>query len=121
MKVRFCFLFKNKLRFFVCTVEDKNFALFNYVNELNSQIEILQEQIDDIKKEIRRFEEQGIELEEKQRRMLEEINDKCSKATTLANEYEEKTHATKKILDQCRAGQHIIFSFLSISSSYSRY
>lgn len=26
-------------------VEDKNFALFNYVNELNNDIEILQEQI----------------------------------------------------------------------------
>lgn len=26
-------------------VEDKNFALFNYVNELNNDIEVLQEQI----------------------------------------------------------------------------
>ncbi len=26
-------------------VEDKNFALFNYVNELNNDVEILQEQI----------------------------------------------------------------------------
>ena len=30
-------------------VEDKNFALFNYVNELNNEIELLQEQINEVK------------------------------------------------------------------------
>jgi len=29
-------------------VEDKNFALFNYVNELNNQIEMVQEQINEV-------------------------------------------------------------------------
>jgi regulator of replication initiation timing len=85
-------------------VEDKNFALFNYVNELNNQIEILQEEITDIKKEIRRFEGQGIELEEKQKRLREQIEDKTVQANAIASENEEKTKATRKILDQCRAG-----------------
>ncbi len=83
-------------------MEDKNFALFNYVNELNNQIEILQEEITDIKKEIRRFEGQGIELEEKQKRLREQIEDKTVQANAIASENEEK--ATRKILDQCRAG-----------------
>ncbi len=86
-------------------VEDKNFALFNYVNELNNQIEVLQEQIDDIKKEIRRFEGQGIELEEEQKRMLEHIDDARSQSNAAADDYEEKIRATRKILDQCRAGK----------------
>jgi hypothetical protein len=30
-------------------VENKNYALFNYVNELNNQVELLQEQIDQVK------------------------------------------------------------------------
>jgi hypothetical protein len=30
-------------------VENKNYALFNYVNELNNQVETLQEQIDQVK------------------------------------------------------------------------
>ncbi len=85
-------------------MEDKNFALFNYVNELNNQIEILQEEITDIKKEIRRFEGQGIELEEKQKRLREQIEDKTVQANAIASENEEKTKATRKILDQCRAG-----------------
>jgi hypothetical protein len=98
----FVFLFHLKSNFYL--VEDKNFALFNYVNELNNQIEILQEQIAEIKKEIRRFEGQGVELEDKQKRMLEQIDDKRLQGNTLADEYEEKTRTARKILDQCRAG-----------------
>ncbi len=85
-------------------MEDKNFALFNYVNELNNQIEILQEQIADIKKEIRRFEGQGVELEDKQKRLQEQIDDKRAQANAFAEENEEKIRAARKILDQCRAG-----------------
>jgi Zn-dependent oligopeptidase len=70
---------------------------------------LLQEQIADIKKEIRRFEGQGVELEDKQRRMLEQINDKRLQATALAEEYEEKSRAARKILDQCRAGLISLF------------
>lgn len=29
-------------------MENKNYALFNYVNELNNQVELLQEQIDQV-------------------------------------------------------------------------
>lgn len=92
----------------LCLVEDKNFALFNYVNELNNQIEALQEQIEDIRKDIRRFEGQGMELEEKQRKMVEQLEEKRSQAVGLADEYEEKTRSTKKVLDQCRAGEDFL-------------
>ena len=91
---------------FVFLVEDKNFALFNYVNELNNQSELLQEQISDIKKDIQQFEEQGIELEEQRKQILEQMERKRSQALALAKEYEEKSRATKKILDQCRAGKN---------------
>jgi hypothetical protein len=36
--------------------------------------------------------------------MIEQIEDKRSQANALADEYEEKTRAARKILDQCRAG-----------------
>ena len=36
--------------------------------------------------------------------MLDQVDDKRSQASALADEYEEKTRAAKKILDQCRAG-----------------
>jgi chromosome segregation ATPase len=101
-----CFRIKNKIyqQIILIIVEDKNFALFNYVNELNNQVESLQEQIADIKNEIRRFEGQSIELEDQQRRMLEQINKKHLQATALADEYEETTRTARKILDQLRTG-----------------
>ncbi len=101
-----CFRIKNKIyqQIILIIVEDKNFALFNYVNELNNQVESLQEQIADIKNEIRRFEGQSVELEDQQRRMLEQINKKHLQAKALADEYEETTRTARKILDQCRTG-----------------
>lgn len=33
---------------YLFTVEDQNFALFNYVNELNNEIEFVQEQIQEV-------------------------------------------------------------------------
>ncbi|CAM4792915.1 unnamed protein product [Rotaria magnacalcarata] len=90
-------------------VEDKNFALFNYVNELNNQIEILQEQIDEIKKEIRHFEVQGMDLEDQRKKTLDQLEEKSSHATRLADEHEEKSRTGKKILEQCRGGIDSLF------------
>lgn len=33
---------------YISIVEDQNFALFNYVNELNNEIEFVQEQIQEV-------------------------------------------------------------------------
>ena len=94
-------------------VEDKNFALFNYVNELNNQIETLHEDIADVKQEIHDFESQGVALQDRQKRKVEEIERKRAQATILADEYEEKYRATKKLLDDCRDGKFEILSSLS--------
>lgn len=38
----------NQYSLFTIIVEDQNFALFNYVNELNNEIEFVQEQIQEV-------------------------------------------------------------------------
>lgn len=90
-------------RFFA--VEDKNFALFNYVNELNTQIELYQEQLLDIQEDIRGFEKQGVDMEVQRKEKLDEIEHKRVQASVLAAEFEEKTRDSRKTLDQCRAGR----------------
>ena len=92
-------------------VEDKNFALFNYVNELNNQIETLQEQISDIKQEIQRFDSQGVELEGQRERERERIEEKNSRVKRSGDEYAEKTEATHKTLKQCSDGSLNFFLF----------
>ena len=37
--------------FFLCIVEDRNFALFNFVNEQNNEAEALREQIRQVSRE----------------------------------------------------------------------
>jgi len=38
--------------YFKKIVENKNYALFNFVNELNNQVELLQEQIDQVNRKL---------------------------------------------------------------------
>ena len=98
-------------------VENKNYAIFNYVNELNNQVELLQEQIDQIKTDVRQFEKQGIEMEEQRKRILRELEQKHKNASQLASEYEDKIVANKKILDQSRIGIESLFKKINCDRS----
>ena len=48
-------------------VEDQNFALFNYVNELTGDMEMVQEQIAMVKKDMATFEREGVVVEEERK------------------------------------------------------
>ena len=54
-------------------VEDKNFALFNYVNELNNDIEMQQEGKSGIKDDIEQFKSQSAGLEQERKRVLRDL------------------------------------------------
>lgn len=98
-------------------VENKNYALFNFVNELNNQVELLQEQIDQIKTDMRQFEKQGIEMEEQRKRILKELEQKYRTASQMSEENEEKIKANKKILDQSRIGIESLFKKINCDRS----
>lgn len=52
------------------SVEDQNFSLFNYVNEINNEIEKLSEEIVDIQRQIDQIREQNaVEEEERKKEM----------------------------------------------------
>jgi len=62
-----------------CKSEEQNNSLINYINNLNSDIDVIEEQNKQIEAEIRRHEELG-QLSEKEKRLLkqklrQEIND----------------------------------------------
>jgi hypothetical protein len=54
--------------------------------------------------DIRQFEKQGIEMEEQRKHILRELEQKHKNASQLAEDYEEKIKANRKILDQSRVG-----------------
>lgn len=98
-------------------VEDTNFALFNYVNEQNNEIEKLNEEIFAIQLDIENFKDQGIELESQRKVILKNLEDRQSKATADADEYEQKYKEVSKILDQLKAGIDSLFNKINCDRS----
>ncbi|CAK8690630.1 coiled-coil domain-containing protein 63-like isoform X2 [Clavelina lepadiformis] len=83
-------------------VEDSNFALFNYVNEQNNEIERLHDIIEGIKKKIGDFQKEGFKLESDRQQILKELEDARNGATAKCIENEQLLTATMKILHQLR-------------------
>ncbi|XP_072282742.1 outer dynein arm-docking complex subunit 1 [Pyxicephalus adspersus] len=98
-------------------VEDRNFALFNYVNEQNNEIERLMEQITEIKKEIEEFKAQGVRLEQEHRSILKNIEGKEDEAVKQADGYQHQLKAVMKILDQLKAGIDSLFRKINCDRS----
>lgn len=98
-------------------VEDRNFALFNYVNEQNNQIELLQEQIQEIKDEMDQFQRQGVELEAQRQQILRGLEECQTHSSKQADEYDEKHKGVMKILDQLRAGIESLFNKINCDKS----
>lgn len=57
-----------------------------------------------IKNEIEKFKDQGIELEEQRKVILKQLEEKEASASHDADEYEQKYKEVAKILDQLKAG-----------------
>jgi len=89
--------------------EEKNFSLFNYVNELNSDIEKVDEQIAALRVEIDGYKSQGGSQENQRRRIVSDLEEKLQKSIARADMYEEKTVHTQKTLGALKAGMQSIF------------
>ncbi|XP_029440228.1 coiled-coil domain-containing protein 114 isoform X2 [Rhinatrema bivittatum] len=85
-------------------VEDRNFALFNYVNEQNNETEVLQGHIAEIKGQIENFKTQGARLDEDHKSILLEIKAREQEARMLADGYEEHLKGMLKIIEQLKIG-----------------
>ncbi|XP_070572078.1 coiled-coil domain-containing protein 63-like [Ptychodera flava] len=90
--------------------EDKNFALYNYVNELNSEIEVLQDQIAAVNADIDAFKKQGIALEKQRQAVMKSLEEKLAVATKDADKSERSLKKTSKVLDQIKSGVESLFN-----------
>uniref|UniRef100_A0A0B7B968 ODAD1 central coiled coil region domain-containing protein n=1 Tax=Arion vulgaris TaxID=1028688 RepID=A0A0B7B968_9EUPU len=98
-------------------VEDTNFALFNYVNEQNNEIDKLNEDIIEIQKEIENFKKQGIELEIQRKQILKGLELRQTKAAQQADEYGQKHREVSKILDQLKSSIDSLFNKINCNRS----
>ena len=86
------------------TVEDQNFALFNYVNELTGDMEMVQEQIAMVKKDMATFEREGVVVEEERKALMLGLEEELRETQQHTRKDEAQFTMATKVLDQLKTG-----------------
>jgi len=97
--------------------QDKNFSLFNYVNDLNSDIEILELQISDVKVEIEKYKGQGVSTDTQRKQILKGLEEKLQRTESKADEYQVRYENAMKTVNQLKQGIGSIFSRIGCAST----
>ncbi|XP_027024734.2 coiled-coil domain-containing protein 114 isoform X1 [Tachysurus fulvidraco] len=90
--------------------EDRNFALFNYVNEQNTNAETLKDEIRQIKEDMERFEVEDQQQEQEHHTTLNQTKEQQRDTEAQALEYEAQAKETTEILDQIKSGVSSLFN-----------
>ena len=98
-------------------VEDQNFALFNYVSELNSDIDQVQEEISQIQEDIKRFDLDGTSLEASRGHMLSGMQKELSQTEAESEEHEKRLLAANKLLGQLMKGIGGLFTKIGCNAA----
>eukprot|EP00297_Palpitomonas_bilix_P000463 CAMPEP_0113881874 /NCGR_PEP_ID=MMETSP0780_2-20120614/8627_1 /TAXON_ID=652834 /ORGANISM="Palpitomonas bilix" /LENGTH=549 /DNA_ID=CAMNT_0000868797 /DNA_START=363 /DNA_END=2012 /DNA_ORIENTATION=+ /assembly_acc=CAM_ASM_000599 len=97
--------------------EDKNFSLYNYVNEMNNEVEKLEEQNAELRVEIEKYKGQGGNTENQRKKLLKDLEDKLAKTEAKAAQYEEKALKATKTVESLISGIQNIFNRLGLNQS----
>ncbi|KAJ3108842.1 Coiled-coil domain-containing protein 63 [Phlyctochytrium planicorne] len=85
-------------------VEDQNFSLFNYVNEVNNEIEKLAEEIVEIQRRIDVMKVEGIAVEEERKRTIKNLEDNLETSKQKCSQYETQYNEITYLLEELRHG-----------------
>eukprot|EP00752_Nemacystus_decipiens_P012433 g11015.t1 len=99
--------------------EEKNFSLFNFVNELNSEIERLELMIAETKNSIEKYKGQGVSTDTQRKKVLRGLEEQLSITEGKADEYEGRYQTAMKTINQLKTGIHSIFSRIGAGSNSS--
>ncbi|KAH3857694.1 coiled-coil domain-containing protein 63-like [Dreissena polymorpha] len=97
--------------------EDENFALYNYVNELNDALEAIQEETANTQEEIKRFHDENIKSEDNRRKMIREMELEAERFVREADDAEQQNTVVCKVLDEMRVGVEKLFKEADCDSS----
>mmetsp|Transcript_34637 Transcript_34637/g.43729 ORF Transcript_34637/g.43729 Transcript_34637/m.43729 type:complete len:523 (-) Transcript_34637:275-1843(-) len=99
--------------------EEKNFSLFNYVNDLNSEIERLELRISETKSEIEKYKGQGVSTDTQRKKMLRQLEERLARTTAKADEYERQHQQAMKTINTLKQGIQGIFSRIGAGGNSS--
>ena len=90
--------------------EDQNFSLYNYVNELNAEVEKLEEQIKETKADIEKYKGQGASTDSQRKKILTDLETRLQKTESKADAYESKHSSALKTVNSLKSGIFNIFN-----------
>ncbi|XP_037069469.1 coiled-coil domain-containing protein 63-like [Pollicipes pollicipes] len=85
-------------------MEDKNFALFNYVNELNTEVETLQEQITLTEEAIEKTKQKDVEETQSKQEQIQVLEHETQETAELADRAEQSLERYQVLLRQLCLG-----------------
>lgn len=97
--------------------EEQNFSLFNYVNDINSEIERLEHSISNMRSQIEKYRGQGMSSDTQRKKTVRDLEDKLSKTDKKANEYEARYQVAVRTITQLKNGIQSIFTRIGATSA----
>eukprot|EP01041_Mallomonas_annulata_P008843 gene8843-18322_t len=97
--------------------EEQNFSLFNYVNDINSDIERLEHSIADMRNQIEKYRGQGMSTDTQRKKALRDLEDKLSRTEKKAEEYDSRYNRAVRTISQLKNGIHSIFTRIGAAST----
>lgn len=90
--------------------EEQNFALFNYVNNMNTEIENLQDEIKYLKEETELIKKEGVENDVGRKEILRELEEKMSKVNEESHSVRKQYKVSRRLLEQLKPKIECIFN-----------
>ncbi len=97
--------------------EEQNFSLFNYVNDINSEIERLEHSISNMRSQIEKYRGQGMSTDTQRKKTIRDLEDKLTKTDKKASEYEARYQVAVRTITQLKNGIQSIFTRIGATST----
>ncbi|KAI6051772.1 coiled-coil domain-containing protein 63 isoform X1 [Marmota monax] len=97
--------------------EEKNFARFTYIMELNNDMEMMNKKTQGIQDEITHLRSQQQSSHDDSRSVLKELEEKLRKTTEEANMYEDKNRELRKTLEHLKTLVENLFKKINCDAS----
>jgi chromosome segregation ATPase len=97
--------------------EEQNFSLFNYVNEINSEIERLEHSISEMRNQIEKYRGQGMSSDTQRKKALRDLEDRLSRTEKHADEYDSRFQRAVRTISHLKQGIHSIFTRIGAAST----
>lgn len=97
--------------------EEQNFSLFNYVNDVNTEIERLEQSTASMRNQIEKYRGQGMSSDNQRKKALKDLEEKVKRAEVKDQEYSQRHDRAMRTIAQLKNGIHSIFTRIGAANT----